>query len=49
MINDKIQYTDKFDILTYVEGTNSVVVLNKKPQPCFNILLIRMSDSYRQP
>ena len=28
MVNDKIQYTGKFDMLTYIFGTNSVVVLS---------------------
>ena len=28
MVNYEIQYTGKFDMLTYVFGTNSVVVLS---------------------
>jgi 4-hydroxy-L-threonine phosphate dehydrogenase PdxA len=28
MMNDEIQYTGKFDILTYPLGTNSVVVMS---------------------
>jgi hypothetical protein len=27
-MNDEIQYTDKFDILTYPLGTNSVAVMS---------------------
>ena len=37
MVNKKIQYTGKFDMLTYVFGTNSVVVLS--PDCIINLLL----------